>query len=137
MKEDIKNVVITFGLIVTALFSGSFVYQKKAESEYLLAIKQEQLQSLIDEQQALVTQLSRQAEIQKAAVTESAPTQKPTPAQPIKPKPTPAVTPKAVAVTPPPQPVAQPSPVVKTLAPIPAPAKTPVVVKPTRKSRAS
>lgn len=143
MKQDFKNVIITFGLIATALISGSFLYRKKIESEYVLAVKQEQLQNLINEQQAILDQLSQQAGTESVVATQSIPTQTLIPAQPTKSKQSPVATPKAAKAIQQPQSTVQSNPVVKAsspapaLTPAPVPPKPKVVTSPTRKSRAS
>ena len=104
MKQEIKNVIITFGLIATALISGSFLYQKKIGSENLLAVKQEQLQSMINEQQVILDKLNQQAGAQAVVATQSIPTKIPTSAQPTISKQAPVVKSTAVATAPSPQP---------------------------------
>lgn len=42
--EDLKTVVITFGLVALVFLQGSLMYQKKIHNEYILAVKQEQAQ---------------------------------------------------------------------------------------------
>ncbi|MFA7000115.1 MAG: hypothetical protein WC241_03290 [Candidatus Paceibacterota bacterium] len=44
MMEDLKTVVITFGLVALVFLQGSLMYQKKIHNEYILAVKQEQSQ---------------------------------------------------------------------------------------------
>lgn len=141
MIKDFKNVIITFGLIAAALTSGSFLYRKKVESEYAIAVKQEQLQNLIDEQQAVLDSLNQHLGASSVALEQSNVIQPQTPASTttknvVKPKQSvPAATIKPIASQAPPKPVSQTSPVVQ--APTPTPPKAPVVIKPTRKSRAS
>lgn len=149
MKQDIKNVIITFGLIATALVSGSFLYRKKIENENILALQQEQFQNIINEQQVLLDQLSLQTQMQTVASTENIATP-PAPKVVIN-KRTPAVVPKASTPNPNPtptpktQPVVQSNPVVlappatpkPTVAPTPTPTAPKVVTSTTRKSRAS
>ncbi len=142
MNKDFKNVIITFGLIAVALMSGSFLYQKKVQSEYVLAAKQEQLQNLIDEQQAVLDSLNQNLGTSPVALEQNnvAVPQTPTTSKPVvKPKqsaPSPVTT-KPVAAQAPSKPVVSTAPVVKAPTPAPTTPKAPVVVKPTRKSRAS
>lgn len=42
MMEDLKTVVITFGLVALVFLQGSLMYQKKINNEYVVAAKQEQ-----------------------------------------------------------------------------------------------
>lgn len=148
MKKDFKNVIITFGLIAIALMSGSFLYRKKVQIEYVLATKQEQLQNLIDEQQAVLDSLNQQLGTSSVALEQNNVIVPQAPLQPqapittksgVKPK-QPAILPvttKPVAVQATSKPVVAASPVVKAPIQAPTPPKAPVVVKPTRKSRAS
>lgn len=140
MRQDIKNVIITFGLIAATLISGSFLYRKKIDYEYALAAKQEQLQSLIDEQQVALDSLNKQLEV----VTDTIQPIEPTSAISDKPR-TSAASAKSAVVKPKQstpvasKPVAtQPAPqVIKSPASTTVTPKPPVVVKTTRKSRAS
>lgn len=74
MKEDLKNVIITFGFIALVLTNGSFAYQKNVRDEYILAVKQEELQrAKMAEQLALAAQSSlleqaRQEELKKQQI---------------------------------------------------------------------
>ena len=135
MKQDIKNVIITFGLIATALVSGSFLYRKKIETEYLLAVKQEQLQNLINEQQAIADLRGQEVAPETVPDVPKNSTQTLAPSPPVKSKQQSVPAPKAKPPTQQPQPVVQTTPVVNT--PAPTPPKPQVVIKPTRKSRAS
>lgn len=44
MMEDLKTVVITFGLVALVFLQGSLMYQKKINNEYVVAAKQGQSQ---------------------------------------------------------------------------------------------
>ncbi|HAS80921.1 MAG: hypothetical protein UR25_C0001G0021 [Candidatus Nomurabacteria bacterium GW2011_GWE1_32_28] len=44
MKEDFKNVIITFGLIAFIFMQGSSLYQNKIQRNSILALQQEKLQ---------------------------------------------------------------------------------------------
>jgi hypothetical protein len=46
MIKDLKNVIITFGLIALVLTQGSLFYQKKVRAEYILATQQSKLQNI-------------------------------------------------------------------------------------------
>jgi len=56
MKEDFKNVIITFGLIAFVFMQGSYTYQNKIQRNSILALQQEKLQI----QKKNKTQLSTQ-----------------------------------------------------------------------------
>lgn len=146
MKKDIKNVIVTFGLIATALISGSFLYRKKAESDYALAVKQEQLQNLISEHQAILDQLSQQVVPEAVVLSPSNPTPTALPVRPTPNQKLPVVASKA-NTTNQQQSQAKVQPTSVVVAPISTPTRiaTPTVAAPkptlvstpTRKSRAS
>lgn len=46
MNKDLKNVLITFGLIALVFTQGSFVYRIKVKNEYISALEQEKLQRI-------------------------------------------------------------------------------------------
>lgn len=135
MNKDFKNVILTFGLIAAALMSGSFLYRKQVDREYLLAVTQEQLQKIKDQRQARTDQQNQQASVEPIVAEQIVLSPVPAPASPktvakptvttagTKPLPAPAVVPSS----PPPKPVVN-------TPPQPPPR---VVVKPTRSSRAS
>ncbi len=65
MKEDIKNVAVTFSLIALMLYSGSFVYSKKVladeEAERAVVARQErELEAQMVMQQQLLVQWEEQ-----------------------------------------------------------------------------
>lgn len=56
MIKDLKNVIITFGLIALVLTQGSLFYQKKVRAEYILATKQSELQNIKKNKLAKIAQ---------------------------------------------------------------------------------
>lgn len=56
MIKDLKNVIITFGLIALVLTQGSLFYQKKVKAEYLLATQQSELQNIKKNKLAKIAQ---------------------------------------------------------------------------------
>lgn len=44
MKEDLKNVIITFGLIALVFTQGSLAYQKKIYREFVASVEQQKLE---------------------------------------------------------------------------------------------
>lgn len=56
MKEDFKNVIITFGLIAFVFMQGSSMYQNKIQKNSILALQQEKLQIQKKNQTQLSTQ---------------------------------------------------------------------------------
>jgi len=74
MKEDIKNVIMTFGLIALVFTQGSLAYQKKINREYILAQKQEELQKineikiLAEKQNLLIAEAKKKEELIKQQI---------------------------------------------------------------------
>jgi hypothetical protein len=74
MKEDLKNVIMTFGLIALVFTQGSLAYQKKINREYILAQKQEELQKinenkiLAERQNILIAEAKRKEDLIKQQI---------------------------------------------------------------------
>lgn len=74
MKEDLKNVIMTFGLIALVFTQGSLAYQKKINREYILAQKQEELQKineikiLAEKQNLLIAEAKKKEELIKQQI---------------------------------------------------------------------
>lgn len=56
MIKDLKNVIITFGLIALVLTQGSLFYQKKVKAEDILATQQFELQNIKKNKLAKIAQ---------------------------------------------------------------------------------
>jgi hypothetical protein len=86
MMEDLKTVVITFGLVALVFLQGSLMYQKKIHNEYVLAVKQEQAQKtkiskITTTQNTIQTQLNKPQPVQAIAQVKAPVQQVQTPTQ--------------------------------------------------------
>ena len=140
MNKDLRNVIITFGLIALVFTGSSFVYTKNQENEYLKeylsALHQADLERITEEKLELIEQNRDLVESLKRYQSELEIVKKNLAIQIANRN---VQSPKPIAqapVIPTPAPVQIPTPVV-TQVKTPTPVKKTVVVKPSRKSRAS
>lgn len=140
MNKDLRNVIITFGLIALVFTGSSFVYTKNQEKEYLkeylLALHQADLERITEEKLELIEQNRDLVESLKKYQSELEIVKKNLAIQLANKNVQSSKVVAQIPVTPIPKPATTPTPVV-TQVKTPTPVKKTVVVKPSRKSRAS